>query len=166
MFVGDLESAIPASFKYPYRNGAGEDVVADIRISINRLSFSQSVSKDFHAAMSVAHEDPKPISQFLAGRSKEQCEEGEEPLKPILAGWNLFVDKEETQAFEITWENIASRPYDFVAKLAETAFEALFPNPPKAEPSPNGSALQEKSTDALPTSNDDTTSPRPADSGA
>lgn len=132
MFLGNFSGLVPTSFKYPWYDEEGKKYEAVIKIGVARLSMTDVLSKELQDALAVAADDPKPIAQLLAGRTQDDCTDGQTPRSALIGSWNLFVDKEETVPFEITWQNIASRPMDFVSQLAETAIEVLIPNPPKA----------------------------------
>jgi len=148
MHVAKFDGLVPASFDYPVYDEDETEHIEKIRLGIHRLSLDDAMSQELRDALDTADQDQKPISQFLGGRTPEECKEDEKPLKPLIGRWNLYEDAKETKLMPITWQFIASRPIDFVVALAETAINAIVPNPQKAERSRSGSAATERSETA------------------
>ena len=126
MNVSKLTESIPASFDYTYKDAADVEQVETITLELKRMSFNTATSNAFRQAME--NEDTASICEITS---------------QLVGGWNIDMNGEP---FPPTVENIGALPADFVGELAKCVFQRLFPNPPKADSSDNGSELAASST--------------------
>ncbi len=125
MNIAKLNAPIIEQFEYTDALTGETDT---IEVQFKRMSFGISASKAFRQA--IDEQDSDAISEMLA---------------QLLSSWNLDANGE---AFPPTAENIRACPVEFISQLSEQVFKRLFPNPPSAEKSPDGSAQKESTTDA------------------
>lgn len=110
MNINKLLNSIPASFEYEFTDEAGDSQTETINVKIRRLSFRESVSKEFQDAAAKIATDQSEIANLLVS---------------ILEDWDLTTDDKGTK-FEITVENLLDNTSgDFIAQLAECVMGKL-----------------------------------------
>lgn len=114
MNIKKLNAAIPASFEYEYTDAEGVAKTETINLKIKRVSFRESVSKEFQDAFAKIQEDNSQLAHLL-------CR--------VIESWDITEDDEGQVPFAISPENLLDNTSsDFIVQLAEVVMGKLSPN--------------------------------------
>lgn len=113
MNIKKLNASIPASFEYEFTDERGQVQKETINLKIKRLSFRESVSKEFQEAFGEIEKDNAKLADLL-------CR--------VIDSWDITEDEDGNVPFAITPENLLDNTSaDFIAALAEAVMGKLAP---------------------------------------
>lgn len=155
MYAKHLTNKVKASFTCTASDDEGNPIDGTINILVDRLSGRKADEHELKELFTEAEETQKfePLIRTLIDAE-------------FVSSWEVFDDEECTQMQPITVENVLDKGVDFIGGFIEATISAVFPNIKRASNSPGGSAQTDKLASAARTSNDDTDSALPQDSGA
>lgn len=119
MDIKKLSAAIPVSFEYEFIDAAGETKQETVNLKIKRISFRESVSKEFQEAFAKIQEDNSQLAHVL-------CR--------VIESWDITEDEAGEIPFAISPENLLDyTSADFIAQLAEAVMGKLAPTQKKSQ---------------------------------
>lgn len=110
-------TSVPVTFEYGYLDAEGASQTETINLTVKRMSFRESVSKDLREMFDKVQDDPAAIAELL---------------EKLIAVWNI--EDEAGEMLPITQDLLLSLPADFIAQLSEAVIATLSANPTKQPP--------------------------------
>ncbi|MBV9215937.1 MAG: hypothetical protein JO053_07140 [Acidobacteria bacterium] len=151
MNIGKRKSVVQTSFEFTEPDDEGQLEPEVVEVGIKRLSFKDSVSKEFLKALENLQDDPEQMADVLP---------------KLIVNWNV-TDIDETGneiPFPISAESFRDdrvSPF-FVVALSEKVMSVIMPNPQK----PASSAGTSAPTDSLASAAQNSSSPTGSQSQA
>ena len=115
MNISKTKGSIPVTFDYSFTDAEGNDRSEPVSINIKRMSFRESVSKDFQEAAKKVDTDQTELANLLCS---------------VIESWDITESDAEGNEvpFAITADNLLDNTTGaFVAQLAEAVMEKLVP---------------------------------------
>lgn len=115
MNISKAKGSIPVSFEYAFVDANGEDQSEPICVQIKRMSFRESVSKEFQEAARKVDGDQQELANLLCS---------------VIESWDITeTDAEGNEVpFAVTPDNLLDNTTGaFVLQLAEAVMEKIIP---------------------------------------